>query len=248
MLNMPEVIAPLVAFLIGLGAIPTVRRIALAFGFLDNPDRRRKLHGVPTALGGGIAVWLAAWSGWGVGMFGSSSADGGEQNAGWFLAAMGLPSLLMLCLGIVDDRMGLRARYKLAGQVVVAVIMLSLGIRIDAWSCFDVVFELGIFASPVTVIWILLIVNAFNLVDGMDGFCGSLGLIASLAIAFLAYSSGRLEDTLFALALAGALAAFLGFNLPPAKIYLGDAGSMTIGLMISVLSVRSCSDGPRTAV
>ena len=82
----------------------------------------------------------------------------------------------------------------------------------------------------------------------MDGFCGSLGLIASLAIAVLAYTSGRVEDALFALALAGALAAFLGFNLPPARIYLGDAGSMTIGLMISALSVRSCSDGPRTAV
>ena len=127
--------------------------------------------------------------------------------------------------------MGLRARYKLAGQVVVAVILVGLGIRIDAWSCFGVELQLGIFAYPVTVIWILLVVNAFNLIDGMDGFCGSLGLIASLAIAFLAYRSGRVEDALFALALAGALAAFLGFNLPPAKIYLGDAGSMTIGLI-----------------
>ena len=99
-----------------------------------------------------------------------------------------------------------------------------------------------------TVIWILLIVNAFNLIDGMDGFCGSLGLIASLAIAFLAYSSGRLEEALFALALAGALAAFLRFNLPPAKIYLGDAGSMTVGLMISALSVRSCRNVSNTAV
>ena len=248
MLNMPIVIAPLAAFLIGLCAVPTVRRIALACGFLDNPDRRRKLHGAPIALGGGIAVWLATWSGWGVSLLGSSSVIGGERDAGWFLAALGLSSFLILCLGVVDDRMGLRARYKLAGQVVAAVILVVLGIRIDAWSCFGVELQLGIFACPVTVIWILLIVNAFNLIDGMDGFCGSLGLIASLAIAFLAYRSGRVEDALFALALAGALAAFLRFNLPPAKIYLGDAGSMTIGLMISALSVRSCSDGPRTAV
>ena len=73
MLNMPIVIAPLAAFLIGLCAVPTVRRIALACGFLDNPDRRRKLHGAPIALGGGIAVWLATWSGWGVSLLGSSS-------------------------------------------------------------------------------------------------------------------------------------------------------------------------------
>ena len=82
----------------------------------------------------------------------------------------------------------------------------------------------------------------------MDGFCGSLGLVAALAIAFLAYGSGRVEDAILGLALAGALAAFLRDNLPPARIYLGDAGSMTIGLMISALSVRACSDGPSTAV
>ena len=248
MLNMPTVLAPLTAFLIGLCAVPTVRRIALSRGFVDNPDQRRKLHGAPIALGGGIAVWLATWSGWGASLLGSSLVMGGERVADGFLAALGLSSFLLFCLGVFDDWMDLRARYKLAGQMLVAVILVGLGIRIDAWSCFGVVFQLGIFAYPVTVFWILLFVNAFNVIDGMDGFCGSLGLIASLAIAVLAYTSGRVEDALFALALAGALAAFLGFNLPPAKIYLGDAGSMTVGMMISVLSVRSCSDEPNAAV
>ena len=80
MLEMSSVIAPLAAFLIGLCAVPAVRRIALAYGFLDNPDRRRKLHGVPIALGGGIAVWLATWSGWGVSLLGSSSVTGVERG------------------------------------------------------------------------------------------------------------------------------------------------------------------------
>jgi UDP-GlcNAc:undecaprenyl-phosphate/decaprenyl-phosphate GlcNAc-1-phosphate transferase len=248
MLNMQIIIAPLAALLIGLCAVPTVRRIALACEFMDKPDRRRKLHGAPIALGGGIAVWLATWLGWGVSLLGASQVAGGERDAGWFLAALGLSSLLILCLGVVDDRTGMRALYKLAGQLVPAVIMVVLGIRIDAWHCFGVELQLGVFAFPVTVIWIVLIINAFNLIDGMDGFCSSLGLIASLAIAFLAYRSGRVEDAVFAMALAGALAAFLCFNLPPAKIFLGDAGSMTIGLMISALSVRSCSEGRKTAV
>ena len=134
------------------------------------------------------------------------------------------------------------------GRSLAAVILVGLGLRIDAWSCFGVEVKLGILAYPVTVLWILLVVNAFNLIDGMDGFCGSLGLVAALAIAFLAYWSGRVEDAIIALALAGALAAFLRDNLPPAKIYLGDAGSMTLGMMISALSVRACSDGPSTAV
>ena len=248
MFDIPILIAPLVAILIGLCAVPMARRIALACGFLDAPDRQRKFHAAPIALGGGIAVWLATWTGWGVSLFCPSPVKGSERDAGWFLAALGVSSLYILCLGIIDDRHALRARHKLAGQIVAAVILLGLGIRIDALSCFGVVLKLGIFAYPATVFWILLVVNAFNLIDGMDGFCGSLGLIASIAIAFLAYRSGRVEDAVFTLALAGALAAFLMFNLPPARIFLGDAGSMTIGLMISALSVRSCSAGPKTAV
>ncbi len=155
---------------------------------------------------------------------------------------------MILGVGVVDDRYGLRGRHKLAGQVVAAAILVGLGLRIDAWSGFGVEVELGIFAYPITVLWILLVVNAFNLIDGMDGFCGSLGLVASLAIAFLAFWSGRVEDTIVGLALAGALAAFLRDNLPPARVYLGDAGSMTLGMMIAALSVRACSDGPDTAV
>ena len=242
--TIPILIAPLAAFLIGLCAVPTVRRMALACGFLDNPDRRRKLHGAPIALGGGIAVWLATWSGWGVSLFGSAfqSQLRGIGDAGWFLAALGLATFLILGLGIIDDRSGMRARHKLAGQVVAAVILVSLGLRIDAWSCFGVELKLGIFAYPVTVFWILLVVNAFNLIDGMDGFCGSLGLVASLAIAFLAYSRAESRTRRLRWPWRAHLAAFLGFNLPPAKIYLGDAGSMTIGLMISALSVRSCTD------
>ena len=106
MLDMPLVIAPLAAFLIGLCFVPTVRRMALACRFLDNPDRWRKLHDAPIALGGGIAVWLATWSGWGVSVLGSSASVGGERDTDWFLAALGLSSLLMLCLGLVDDRNG----------------------------------------------------------------------------------------------------------------------------------------------
>ena len=248
MLRMPIVIAPLVAFLIGLCAVPTARWVALECGFLDNPDRWRKLHEAPIALGGGIAVWLATWSGWGASLFGSYSEIGGEHDAGWFLAALGLSSLLMLGLGVIDDCVGLRARYKLAGQLVPALVLVFMGTRIDVLRCFGIELPLGICAWPATVVWILLIVNAFNLIDGMDGFCGSLGLITSMAIAFLAYRSGRVDEALLALALAGALAAFLRFNLPPAKIYLGDAGSMTIGLLISGLSIRSCGGGPETTV
>lgn len=241
-------IIPLAAFLIGLCAVPIVRRIAVACGFLDNPDRCRKLQDAPIALGGGIAVWLATWSGWGIGLNCLPWETRGAGHAGWFLAALMLASLLILGLGIIDDRICLRGRHKLAGQVVAAVVLVGMGLRIDAWSCFGVRLELGILAYPASVFWVVLVVNAFNLIDGMDGFCGGLGLVASVAITLLAYSSGRFEDAMVAAALAGALAAFLGFNLPPARIYLGDAGSMVIGMMVSALSVRSCTDRPGGSV
>jgi UDP-GlcNAc:undecaprenyl-phosphate/decaprenyl-phosphate GlcNAc-1-phosphate transferase len=260
MLDIPLLIliAPLSAFLIGLVAVPAVRRAALARGFVDSPDLRRKLHAEPIALGGGIAVWLATWCGWFVSLLLSSrSATAASASAGataipsdslWFLSALALSSFLILCLGVIDDRRAMRGRHKLAGQVLAAVILVGLGIRIDTWRCFGIELQLGIFAYPVTILWVLLCINAFNLIDGMDGFCGSLGVVASLTIAFLAYWHGQVADALIGLSLAGALAAFLRSNLPPAKIYLGDAGSMTIGLMLSALSVRACVDARGTAV
>jgi len=248
MLNLSLLLAPLAAFSIGLCAIRTIRRIALAVGFVDYPDRRRKLHEAPIPLGGGLAVWLATWSGWGIGLLGCSSNTREAGDAGWFYVALAIASFVILGLGVIDDRYGLCGRHKLAGQVAAAVILMGLGLRIDAWSSFGAEVKLGIFAYLVTALWILLVVNAFNLIDGMDGFCGSLSLVASLAIAFLAYWSGRVGDAIVGLALAGALAAFLRDNLPPARIYLGDAGSMTLGMLISALSIRACSDGPNTAV
>jgi UDP-GlcNAc:undecaprenyl-phosphate GlcNAc-1-phosphate transferase len=248
MFDIPIWIYPLAAFSIGLGTVPAIRRIALATGFLDNPDRQRKLHRSPTALGGGIAVWLATWLGFAVSLFGSSSAVRDGSGGRWFLPSLALASFLILCVGAFDDRNGMRGRHKLAWQVLCAVTLVALGLRIEAWSCFGIEIQLGVFAYPITVLWVLLVVNAFNLIDGLDGFCASLGVVASLAIAFLASWQGQTQVAIVGLALSGALAAFLKYNLPPAKIYLGDAGSMTIGLIISALALRSCSSGQGNSV
>src|SRR5271157_2197447 len=187
-------VAPLAAFLIGLCALPTVRRTALAAGFVDNPDRWRKLHKVPIPLGGGLALWLATWSGWSISRLCGPVGTGANGNADWFAIALAIASFVILGLGMMDDRHGLRAHQKLAGQVVAAVILVGLGLRIDAVSAFGIALKLGIFADLVAVFWVVLVVNAFNLVDGMDGFCGSLGLAAALGISFLASQSGRAGD------------------------------------------------------
>jgi UDP-GlcNAc:undecaprenyl-phosphate/decaprenyl-phosphate GlcNAc-1-phosphate transferase len=241
-------VAPIAAFLIGVCAFWTVRRIALAVGFLDHPDRWRKLHDAPIPLGGGIALWLATWSAWGLIWLGRASYTGANGGVGWFAIGLAIASFVILGVGVVDDRYHLRARHKVAGQLIAAVILVGVGLRINAWSAFGVEVNLGIFTYPVAVCWVVLVINAFNLVDGMDGFCGSLGLVAALGLAFLSYRAGHVGDAILALALAGTLAAFLRDNLPPAKVYLGDGGSMTLGLMIAALSLRACSPGPHTAV
>jgi UDP-GlcNAc:undecaprenyl-phosphate GlcNAc-1-phosphate transferase len=246
--DIPIWIYPLAAFLIGLSTVPAIRRLAVATGFVDNPDRQRKLHRSPTALGGGISVWLATWLGFAISLFGSSSAFRDGSGTGWFLTSLALASFLILCVGAFDDRNGMRGRHKLAWQMLCAVTLVAMGLRIEAWSCFGIELQLGVFAYPITVLWVLLVVNAFNLIDGLDGFCASLGVVASLAIAFLASWQGQTQVAIVGLALSGALAAFLKYNLPPARIYLGDAGSMTIGLIISALALRSCSSGPRNSV
>jgi UDP-GlcNAc:undecaprenyl-phosphate/decaprenyl-phosphate GlcNAc-1-phosphate transferase len=248
MKNYSMLIAPLLAFLTGRLACSAVRRIALIVGFVDSPDRRRKLQEAPIPLGGGLAVWLATWSGLGVSLLGRSLSLGESPGHVLLYISLAIASFSILVLGLVDDRYGMRGLHKLAGQLASAAILVGMGLRIDAIGGFGIQLELGIFAYPVTFFWIILVVNAFNLIDGMDGFCAGVGSVALLAIAFLACWSGRLEIALISLALAGGLAAFLMDNLPPARIYLGDAGSMTIGLLISALSIKACSDGPGSIV
>jgi UDP-GlcNAc:undecaprenyl-phosphate/decaprenyl-phosphate GlcNAc-1-phosphate transferase len=241
-------LVPLVAFITGRLALRIIRCFAIAIGFVDKPDSRRKLHESPIPLGGGLAVWVASWLGWGAGVLGLTRGDGNLTDGVWFSTGLAVASFLTLVLGLIDDRIGLRGGHKLAGQLVAAAILVGLGFRVEAIGGFGVAVELGVLAIPVTIFWIILVVNAFNLIDGMDGFCGSVGFVAALGLALLSYSSGRPGEALVGLAIAGALAAFLKDNLPPARVYLGDAGSMTLGLMISALSIRACSDGPGTAV
>ncbi len=243
-----NLVAPLAAFLIGLCALRIVRGIALAVGFVDNPDRWRKLHEAPIPLGGGLAVWLATWSGWGISrLFGPPGAATLGDDLG-FVIALAVASLVVLGLGVIDDRYGMTARPKLAGQLVAALVLAGAGLRIDALSGFGLEIKLGIFAVPIAMGWVVLVINAFNLIDGMDGFCGSLSLVAALGVAFVGFRTGHVTDAILALALAGALAAFLKDNLPPARVYLGDAGSMTLGLLFSALSLRACSHAPSAVI
>ncbi len=221
--------------------------LARRWGQVDRPDRERKLHqeAVPTA--GGVAVFVAAATVLVVSC-GISPLTAGiigqypRQSLGLLLAAAA-----MVVLGVLDDRYGLRARYKLLGQLA-AVVPLTLwgGFEIACIGLFGWTVELGPLAVPVTILWLLACINALNLIDGMDGLLGMIGGIALLSLAALAFVTGQSWAVLVALTLAGAVLGFLWWNLPPARVYMGDAGSMLVGLVVGALAIVASLKGPAT--
>jgi UDP-GlcNAc:undecaprenyl-phosphate GlcNAc-1-phosphate transferase len=225
-----------------------VRGIAPRLGLTDRPDSHRKLHGRPIPLGGGIAVFLAT-----VTVLGAAVVVPNPWNLGIeqdyreivsFLVAMGG----VVLLGVVDDRVVVRGRHKLFGQVVAASILMAGGLVIRKVGLFGWDIELGLLSIPVTLFWLVGATNAVNLLDGSDGLATTLGIIVSLAIAVMAALTGHPAVAFVALVFTGSLVGFLRFNFPPATIFLGDAGSMLIGLMAGAMAIRASLKGPGTVL
>ncbi|MCA9055498.1 MAG: undecaprenyl/decaprenyl-phosphate alpha-N-acetylglucosaminyl 1-phosphate transferase, partial [Planctomycetaceae bacterium] len=225
---------------------PVVRRLATRVGLVDNPDGHRKLHPQVTPLGGGVAVLLAtsltiAGVFWWGGVESSAIARQPNFTLGLLAAAW------LICLvGLLDDALSLRGRQKLAAQFVAVLLIVLGGLRIEHVELFGWHLNLGLLAIPVTVAWLLGAINALNLIDGIDGLAGTVGVILSVTVAGLSMLTGHVADAAVAWALAGGITGFLIFNLPPARIYMGDAGSMTIGLVLGALAIRSSLKGPTT--
>ncbi len=157
-------------------------------------------------------------------------------------------SVVIVVVGICDDRWGLRGRHKLFGQFLAAAIMIPSGILIKQIEIFGLTVEFGDLASLVTLFWILGAVNALNLIDGVDGLASTTGLILSLSIAAVAYViGGRSDGMLISLMISGSLAGFLIYNSPPARMFLGDSGSMLIGLVLGCVALK-CSLKQYTAM
>ena len=246
-LGIPDILS----FAIGAGAglilTRSARGLAQKYGFTDSPDGHRKLQAGSVPVAGGVATLLAAVLGVVVTVaccpeiVVAMSADL-RRYVSLLVAAVFLTTV-----GVVDDRRNLRARHKLLGQVAAALILVfGGGYLIERISMFGLVVEFGTLAVPVTVLWFLVCVNALNLIDGMDGLLGTVGLIALITVAVIALMAGHMAAAVIAFALAGAVLGFLFFNLPPATIYMGDAGSMLIGLVIGALGISATLKGPAT--
>ena len=210
------------AALASLWGTPLMRHAALNFGIVDMPDGQLKTHREPVPYLGGLAVYgscLVALA---------ATFDFVPEVMGLLLAGA-----IVVILGLVDDLGGLGPKTKLAGQVLAVWVLVKSGVYIK------LVFLPPWLQIALTVLWLLAVCNAFNLIDIMDGLSTGVALIASLFLLGVAAAAGRVMIATMLAALAGALAGFLRFNFEPARIYLGDTGSLFIGLMLGALAMNN---------
>ena len=228
----------------GFAATYLARAMAHRVGLVDKPDGRRKIHTRPVAVAGGIGVFvgsLAALLTGAVFVPDLAAALVAETPSGFprFVPMLGAAAVIA-AVGLADDLLNLRARYKLAGQVLAALILIGPGgLVIEEVSVFGAYVVLGPMAVPATVFWLLATMNALNLLDGMDGFLGTVAVIACAAISFMAFANGQVFVGWVMLVTAGAVVGFLRFNLPPASVYLGDCGSLTLGLVVGAAALQA---------
>lgn len=209
---------------------PLVREMNRRLGMVDKPDKRR-INKIPIPRGGGLALAAGVLLSFGlfVGFSGSEPMHGFDSGSFLRLCAL---SILMAGVGLADDRFSLAPKLKLLCQIVVASLawwLCGIGFR-DIWPWLPSWLD-----AAITVMWIVGAVNAFNLIDGLDGLASGLAFIAVLGMAGALVFSGNAHAVYFHLAFAGGLLGFLRYNYNPASVFLGDCGSMFIGFMLSVL-------------
>ena len=213
--------------------VPLVRRLAKYFGFVDIPAGRR-IHKIPIPRAGGVAVFLATHAAALPIYFGPWELTGAIQRAEWMYIVS--VSALLVAIGLVDDRFGMPAFVKLIGQCIVSILMYAFGFSMHTLLGISLP---TIIDAPITVLWFIFFINAFNLIDGMDGACAGLGLIAAASLSGMLFMLHQPADGLLLLALSGACLGFLRYNFNPASIFLGDCGSMFIGFVLAAVSLKT---------
>jgi UDP-GlcNAc:undecaprenyl-phosphate GlcNAc-1-phosphate transferase len=216
------------AFLITFFAIPVIIQIAKNKKLFDEPDERKVHKAVIPTLGG-----LGIFAGFIVATLMGAPAAPELQ---YFAAA----SIVIFFLGLKDDILILSANKKFIGQLIAAGIIIKFGnIHITNMHGFLGIHEIPYFAGIIfTVFTVIVITNAFNLIDGVDGLAGSLGMVTTLVFGTYFYFANELTYAVMAFSLSGASLAFLIYNFSPAKIFMGDTGSLLLGLINSILVIK----------
>ena len=245
-------------------AVPMFSKIGKTVGLVDLPDNKRKLHTNAIPLIGGVAVftstlfavtfvtWLsinyqALFLKWSSPIDSLIFSDFQQLVVSvrpadkWELFGLLIGSTIILAVGVLDDRFAIRGRQKLLGQFIAATVLIFFNYHFDQVTFAGFTINFDVFSIVFVYGWVLAAVNSVNLLDGADGIAGSIGIVMSVALGVMAISLGHALNAIILFGFAGALLGFLKFNFPPAKVYLGDAGSMLIGFVLAAMAIRGMS-------
>ncbi|SHM60801.1 glycosyltransferase family 4 protein [Gracilibacillus kekensis] len=219
-------IALLVCFLITTLLTPYVKKLALKMGATDQPDKRKVHEKIMPRLGG-LGIYISI-------IIGSLLFLPKEKETIFILVG----ATLIALIGVLDDIFSLSPKVKFLGQIIVAILTIFGGIKIEFLTLpFVDRLEFGIISIPLTILWIVGITNSINLTDGLDGLAAGISSIALLTISTMALSIGNTFVALLGFIVVGSTLGFLLYNFHPAKIFMGDTGSLLLGYMISILSI-----------
>lgn len=218
------------AFIISCLLTPIMRRMAICIGAVDRPDGKRKLQSEPVPYFGGVAI-----------VFGFIIA-----SAAILFMPCGVPktypiiligTVLITLLGVIDDIADMRSYVKFLGQIIIALFTVSCGGAVEYISLFGRYIDLGVLSFPITVIWIVLVINSVNMIDGLDGLACGISSFSLMALLVSALIMGDPISAVLAGAMCGAALGFLPYNITPATIFMGDAGAMALGYVMACISV-----------
>ncbi len=223
-----------------------VKHVAEAIGAVDHPEARRihiqstpRLGGLAIIFGFGFPLLLLA---------GNRHAASLVSKNIEYLCAVLAAGALIVGLGVYDDILGTDAPRKFTVQTAAAVILVAFGFRFDFVSLAGAVINLGLLASVVSVVWIVGVINAMNFIDGMDSLATVVSITIALAFLVIAILRADIFSLVVMTALSGSLVGFYRWNMPPAKIFMGDTGSMFIGLLLAAGSIVRPAKSPTALI
>ena len=228
----------LISVVLTLLLTPVARKLAYKLGAVDRPSKR-KIHRNIIPRFGGLSIFISFVVAVVFALIFAKSF-GVKVSGREILALKGIlyGGTLITLLGLFDDLKGVPALAKLAGQIAASSVAVYFGAQILFVSTpFTKIVILGVWAVPVTILWMVAITNAINLIDGLDGLASGITLIASVTLFAVALKMGQMDSAILLAALAGTTAGFLRYNFFPASIFLGDSGSLFLGFMLACASI-----------
>lgn len=211
---------------------PAVKKISYMVGAIDVPRDDRRMHDKPIPRFGGLGIFIGIF----LSIFVFLRPLSKEVQA------MMLGASVIFVSGFLDDTKGLSPSMKLIFQVIASLIAIYGGIRVDAISNFmgekGSVVELGVLSYPITMLWIIGVTNAINLIDGLDGLAAGISAIAGISFTIISFLLGSREIALLCLMISGACIGFLPYNFNPASIFMGDTGALLLGYLFGVITIE----------